>query len=139
MYFRSYTCITKHILVLQILYLCYRAYSCISDLIRSLFWYKSTRRYYTDSLYEGTHRYHWTYTYFTDTEVHVGTKEIHYTKVPIGTTGLILILQDLYLFYRYGSTRRYYRDLLYGSTRRYYWTYTYITKLILILPIRKYS
>ena len=32
------------------------------------------------------------------------------TKVPVGTTGLILILQNLYFFYRYESTRRYYID-----------------------------
>ena len=61
-----------------------------------------------------------TYTYITDTEVPVGTTEIHYTEVPVGTTGLILILQNLYLYYRYGSTHRYYKDSLYGSTRRYY-------------------
>ena len=54
-------------------------------------------------------------------------------------SNLILVLHNLYLFYRYGSTRRYYRDSLYGSTHRYYWTYTYITELILILPIQKYS
>ena len=93
MYFRSYTCITEHNLVLRILYLFYGAYSC--------------------------------------TKVPVGTTHVHYTEVPVGTTGLILILQDLYLFYRYGSTRRYYRDItecilvlqnlfLYGSTRKYY-------------------
>ena len=50
--------------------------------------------------------------------------QIHYTEVPVGTTGLILILQDLYLFgspvgvtdflliqglIRDRSTRRYYR------------------------------
>ena len=57
------------------------------------------------------------------------------TGVPVGTTKLILILQSLYPFYRY------------GSTRRYYWTYTYFTDmgvpvgttgLILILPIQEY-
>ena len=42
------------------------------------------------------------------TKVPIGTTQIHYTEVPIGTTGLILILQNLYLFYRYGSTLRYY-------------------------------
>ena len=48
MYFGSYTCITKHILVLRILYLYYRAYSCISDLIlvlRDLFLCEGTRRF----------------------------------------------------------------------------------------------
>ena len=66
------------------------------------------------------------------------------SEVPVGTTGLILILSiqecpyallDLYLFYRYESTRRYYR------------AYTYLTdmtvpigttELILILLIREY-
>ena len=33
MYFISYTCLTEHILVLRILYLCYRTYSYIYDLI----------------------------------------------------------------------------------------------------------
>ena len=52
LYLRSYTYIMEHILVLQILYLYYGAYSCISD-----------------------------------TEVLVGTTE-HFTctKVPVGTT-----------------------------------------------------
>ena len=51
-----------------------------------------------------------------------------YTKVPLGTTRLILILRSLHLF---GGTRRYYKDItedilvlrnlfLYGSTRKYY-------------------
>ena len=69
------------------------------------------------------------------TKAPVGTTQIHYTEVPIGTTGLILILEDLNLFYRYESTRRYYR------------TYTYFTdtgvpvgttELILILWIQEY-
>ena len=56
-------------------------------------------------------------------------------EVPVGTTRLILILQNLYLFYRY------------ESTRGYYITYTYFTdtgvpvgtiELILILLIREY-
>ena len=51
MYFRSYTCLTEHILVLRILY----------------------------GAYFGT-------------KVPVGTTQIPYTEVPIGTTGLILIL-----------------------------------------------
>ena len=115
MYFKSYTCITELILVLRNLYLRYRANSCNSD---------------TEAPVGTTE-------HFTGTKVPVGTTEqIHYTEIPVGNTGLILILQNLYFFYRYGSTRRYYR------------TYTYITnkevlvgttELILILPIRKYS
>ena len=64
-----------------------------------------------------------------------------YTKVPLGTTKLILILRSLHLF---GGTRRYYRDMterilvlrnlfLYGSTRKYYKTYTGTSYLILVL------
>ena len=73
--------------------------------------------------------------HFTCSKVPVGTTEqVHYTEVPIGTTGLILILvfQILYLYYGaysctsnlirslflYKSTHRYYTDSLYGSTRR---------------------
>ena len=51
MYFRSYTCLTEHILVLRILY----------------------------GAYSGT-------------KVPIGTMQISYTEVPVGTTGLILIL-----------------------------------------------
>ena len=51
MYFRSYTCLTEHILVLRILY----------------------------GAYSGT-------------KVLLGTMQILYTEVPVGTTGLILIL-----------------------------------------------
>ena len=46
---------------------------------------------------------------YSGTKVPVGTTHIHYTEVPVGTTGLIIILQNLYLYYRYGSTCRYYR------------------------------
>ena len=68
--------------------------------------------------------YYRTYTYFTDTEV------------PVGTTGLILILQDLYLFYRYGSTRKHYRTCTYFTDTE---VLVNTTELVLILPIRKYS
>ena len=33
MYFGSYNCLTEHVFVLRILYLCYRTYSCLMDLI----------------------------------------------------------------------------------------------------------
>ena len=52
------------------------------------------------------------------TKVPVDTTQIHYTEVPIGTTRLILILQDLYLFYRHGSTRGYYRTYTYFTDTR---------------------
>ena len=92
MYFGSYTFITEHILVLRILYLYYGAYSCISD----------------TEVPVGTKEH------FTCTKVPIGTTEqILHTEVLVGTTGLILILQNLYLFYRYGSTHRYYKDFTY--------------------------
>ena len=50
------------------------------------------------------------YKVYTCSEVPVGTTQIHYTEIPVGTTGLIIILQNLYLYYGYERTRRYYRD-----------------------------
>ena len=61
MYFRSYTCLTEHILVLRILYLHYGTCTCLRIL----------------------------YGAYSGTKVPVGTTRIHYTKVPVGTTGLI--------------------------------------------------
>ena len=52
---------------------------------------------------------------YSGTKVPVGTTQIPFTEVLVSTTGLILVLWNLYLFYRY------------RSTRRYYWTYTYFT------------
>ena len=76
----TYTGISEHILVLRNLYCSYETYTYLTDLILVLqnlllyFRYRSTRRYYiTDSLYGGTRRYHWTYSYFIDTGVPVGT------------------------------------------------------------------
>ena len=88
LYYGSYTCFTEHVLLFQILYLYYRTCTCISD----------------KEVLVGTIEN------FTCTKVPVCTTQIHYTKVPIGTTGLILILQNLYLFFRYESTHGYYRD-----------------------------
>ena len=97
------------ILVLRNLYLCYRTYSCISDLIlvlQSIFLYFGS---YT-CVMEHILVLRILYGAYSCTKVPADTTPIHYTKVPVGTTGLVLILQNLYLFYRYGSTRRYYRD-----------------------------
>ena len=109
LYLRSYTYIMEHILVLQILYLYYGAYSCILD----------------TEVPVGTTEH------FTCTKVLVGSIQIHYMKVPIGTTELILIFQNLYLYYRYRSTRRFHRDSLYGSTRRYIQIFTIFISLLL--------
>ena len=67
---------------------------------------------HSSHLFRDTRGYHGdygTYTYFTDTGVLVNTTEL---------------IQDLYLFYAYGSTRKYYRAY---------------TGLILILRIWEYS
>ena len=124
LYFRSYTCVKELILVFRILYLYYRTYSCISDLIlvlQSIFLHFGSYSCISDLILVLRILYldYGAYTCLTDlylyygaytcTKVPVVTTQIHYTEVPVGTTGLILILQNLYLFYRYGSTRRYYR------------------------------
>ena len=82
LYFRSYTCITELILVLRNLYLRYRDNSYISD----------------TEVPVGTTEH------FTGTKVPVGTiEQIHYTKVPVGTIGLILILVFWILYLHYGT------------------------------------
>ena len=64
------------------------------------------------NLFGGTRRYHWTYTYFTDTRVPIGTTELIQiqdlsdTGVPVGTTEQIRYGQNLT---KCRSTRRYYR------------------------------
>ena len=105
MYFGFYTCIIELILVLRNVYLYIGAHPCISDLIlvlQSIYMYCGT--YTCTKVPVGTTHIHYT-------EVPVGTTHIHYAEVPVSTTGLIFILQNLYLYYRYGSTRRYYRDI----------------------------
>ena len=112
--YRAYTYLTDLILVLHNLFLYYGAYTCI----RILYLCYRAYNYLADLIlvlqnlyffyrYESTRRY---YKDFTCTKVPIGTTQIHDTEVPVGTTGLILILQNLYLFYRYGSARRYYKD-----------------------------
>ena len=82
LYFGSYTCITDLILVLRILYLCYRAYSGTKVPVG------------TNSLYRGTRRYYWTYTYITELILNLPIRKYPY------------VLQRFFL---YKSTRRYYR------------------------------
>ena len=130
MSYRAYTYLTDLILVLQNLDMYFRSYTCLIERIlifRIFFLCEGTRRYdksehiriishaRSDQTYADTFQI-WTL-------VHSRYRsQIHYTEVAVGTTGLMLILQireypwvlqNLYLFYRY------------GSTRRYYWTYTY--------------
>ena len=84
-------------MVIQDSYRSYKTYTYSELIFNKIMFIQDSRRSYR------------TYTYLID------------TGVPIGTTELI---QDLYLFYGYGSTRRYYRAY---------------TGLILILRIREYS
>ena len=92
------------LILIQNLYLCCGAYSCLSD----------------TEVPVGTTEH------FAGTKVPVGTKEqIHYTKVPVGTTGLILILVYQILFLYLESCTQ----ILYV----YYGTYTCLTELILVL------
>ena len=150
--YESYTCFTELILIFRISYWCEgtRRYD-KSEQIRII---SHTR---SDQTYADTYQI-WTLVHsrYGSQQIHIPdsyrfrtypkTKQIiglyhnhiqSYTcsEVPVGTIGLILILQNLYLFYRYESTRGYYR------------TYTYFTdtrvpvgtiELILILLIREY-
>ena len=123
----AYSGITERILVLQNLYLRYRANSCISDI----------------EVPVGTTKH------FAGTKVPVDTTEqVHYTDVPVGTTGLILILvfRILYLSYR---AYTYLTDLILALRNMYlsYRSYTCFTdtglpagttELILNLSIREY-
>ena len=77
MYYGTYTFLTKIILVLQNLFVYFGSYAELILVFRIL------------------------YGVYSCTKVPVGTTQIHYTEVPVGTTRLILILQNLYLFYRY--------------------------------------
>ena len=71
MYYRTYTCLTELILMLQSLFLSFGSYTCMTEHILVL-----------RILYGA----------YSDTKVPIGTTQIHYTEVPVGTTELILIL-----------------------------------------------
>ena len=87
----TYTGISEHMLVFQILYVFYRTYTCLTELIlvlRNLYW-----SYRTYSCISDTEVPVGTTEHFSGTKVPVGTtKQIPYTGVLVGTTGLILIL-----------------------------------------------
>ena len=132
----------KHISVLRFLYLYYRTYSCISDLIRVL---------------QNIYLSYGSYTCVTELILGFRILYLYYGAYPC-TSNLIRSLFSYFgyggtyryyrIFYLYKSTRRYYRTYsLYRGTRRYYWTYTYFsdtgvpvgtTELMLILLIREY-
>ena len=102
MYFRFYTCLTEHILVLRILFLCEgtRRY----DKSERIIIISPTKSYQT---------YVDTYHIWTLVHSRYGSQQIHILILPIREYPWVL--QNLYLFY------------LYESTHRYYWTYTDLT------------
>ena len=119
MYFGFDTCITKLIHVFQILYMSYRAYTCLTDLklvLQNLL--LSYGSYSCAKVPLGTISRNKSGSYHKQGQIRLlqirtlvfrrYRPQIHYTEVLVGTTGLILILQNLYLFYGYGSTCRYY-------------------------------
>ena len=133
MYFKFYTCITKTytwisvlIHVLQSIYLSYGSYSCAKvpvgtmsrNISGSYHIQGQIRLLQIQTLVFRRYRSH-----------------IHYTEITVVTTGLILILQNLNLFYRYESTRRYYRAYTYFTDTR---VPLGTTGLILVLPIWEY-
>ena len=150
MYFGSYTCLTGHILILRILYLYYEAYTCIKVPVGTTGLILILQNLYLFFQYGSTRRY---YRYFTCTKVPVGTIERierylkvlqnryrctrrYYktdTEVPVGTTGLILILVFLILFLYYGAyTCISYLILVLQSIYLSYGSCTCITELILV-------
>ena len=106
MYYRTYTCISNHIHVIQNLYLSYGTYTGLTEhilIIRILSLCEGTRRYNkskriiiishtrSDQTYADTYQV-WTLVF------RRYRSKIQYTEVPVGTTALILNLQNLYLF-----------------------------------------
>ena len=87
MYFRSYTCLTEHILVLRILYLCYRAYSYIYDLIL---------------VFQILYLYYGTCTCLTDLKLVLQNLFLYFGSYTC-VIELILVLRILYLCYRTDS------------------------------------
>ena len=86
MYYETYTCISDLIHVLQSIYWSYGSYTCITEHVLVL------RILY--GAYSGT-------------KEPVGTTHIHYTKVPVGTTGFIsleghifVLISDSYTYTR---------------------------------------
>ena len=108
MYFRFYTCITKLIHVFQILYMSYRVYTCLTDFILVLQnLLLSYRSYSCAKVPVGTISRNRSRSYHIQGQIRLlqirtlvlrkYRSHIHYTEVPVGTTGLILNLQNLYL------------------------------------------
>ena len=154
--YETYTCVTELIRVFRILYVYYGTYICLTKLIlvlHSMFLYFGSyteliliEKYHTDAYQIRTlvhSRYRsqqihipdsYRFRTYPKTNKFIGLYHNH-----IRTYAYSDLPSELPSLFLFRSTRRYYTDSLYGCTRRYYWTYTYITELILILPIRKHS
>ena len=117
-YYRTYTYsyISDLILALRNMYLSYRSCTCFTDTgvsvgTTGLILIQISRRSFIVSSYAEL----------------ILITNVRSFGTPVGVTELILI-QNLYLFlyFGYGSTRRYYRTFyLYKSTHRYFRTYSY--------------
>ena len=159
MYYRTYTCLTELIRVLRNLYWYFGAHTGISDLIRVLQnLYLCYRSYSCAKVPVGTISRNRSGSYHIEGQIGLlqirrlfvrrYKSQIHYTEITVVTTGLIITLQNLYLFYRYKSTRRYYQTYTYltdtytgisdmirvlQNLYMYFRSYMYITELILVL------
>ena len=108
MYYRIYTCIADLIHVIHILCMSYRVYTCLTELILVLQnLLLSYRSYSCAKVPVGTISRNKSGSYHIQGQIrllqirtlvfHRYRSQIHYTEVPVGTIGLILILQNLYL------------------------------------------
>ena len=109
MYYRTYTCISDLIHVFQILYMSYRAYTYLTDLILVLQnLLLSYRSYSFAKVPVGTISRNRSESFHTQGQIRLlqirtlvfrrYRSHIHYTEVTVVTIGLILILQNYYLF-----------------------------------------
>ena len=105
MYYRTYTCILDLIHVFKILYMSYRVSTCLTELIlvlRNLL--LSYGSYSCAKVPVGTISRNRSGSYHIQGQIRLlqirtfvfrrYRSQIHYTEVPVGTTGLILILQN---------------------------------------------
>ena len=88
LYYKAYPCLTDIILVLRSLFLSFKTYAGLTELILV---FRSTYSYFRSYTCITGHILILRILYgaYSGTKVPVGTTQIHYTKVPVGTTGLI--------------------------------------------------
>ena len=108
-YYGTYTCLTELILILQNLYGSYESYSCAKVPVGTMSW-NISGSYHIQGQIRLLQKRTLVFRRYRS--------QIHYTEVTVVTTGLILISKNLYLFYRYETTRRYYRAYTYFTDTR---------------------